>query len=60
MGGEGLESWWSESEGDGWVSLMGSEVDTFPKFFIKTSNAAEFNESDIQNIEASRKDDPII
>ena len=40
--------------------LLGSEVDNFMKFLIKTSNAIEFIESDIQNIEAPRIDDPII
>ena len=39
---------------------MGSEVDNFLKNFIKTSNAVEFIESGIQNIEAPRTDDPII
>ena len=32
-----------------WV--MGSEVDKLSKNFIKTSNAVEYIESDIQNIE---------
>ena len=40
--------------------MMGFEVDNFLKNFIKTSNAAEFIESDIQNIEAPSTDDPII
>ena len=39
---------------------MGSEVDNFPKFCIKKSNAVEFIKSDIQNIESPRIDDPII
>ena len=41
-------------------SLLGFEVNNFLKILIKTSNAMEFIESDIQNIEASRTDDPII
>ena len=40
--------------------MMGSKVDNFLKILIKTSNATEFIESDIQNIEAPRTDDPII
>ena len=46
--------------------LMGSDVDKLSKILIKISNALEFFESrsseksDIQNIEAPRKDDPII
>ena len=40
--------------------LLGSDVDKLSKILIKTSNAAEFIESDIQNIEAPRTDDPII
>ena len=40
--------------------LLGFEVDNFMKFFIKTSNAVEFIESDIQIIEAPRIDDPIV
>ena len=38
---------------------MGSEIDKLSKILIKTSNAAEFIESDIQNVEAPI-DDPII
>ena len=40
--------------------LLCFEVDTIFEFFIKTLNAAEYIESDVQNIEASRTDDPII
>ena len=40
--------------------MLGFEIDNFMKFFIKTSNTTEFIESDIQNIEAPRTDDPII
>ena len=40
--------------------LLGSEVDKIFKILIKTSNAAEYIKSDIQNIKASRIDDPII
>ena len=39
---------------------MGSEVDELSKILIKTSNTAEFIESDVQNIEAPRTDDHII
>ena len=42
------------------LRLMGSEVDNFLKFLIETSNTSEFIISDIQNIEAPRKDDRII
>ena len=42
-------------------TLLGSEADKPSKIFcIKTLNAAEYIESDIQNIEAPRTDDPII
>ena len=40
--------------------LLGSEVDKLSKIFIKTSNAAENIESDIQNTELPRTDDLII
>ena len=39
---------------------MGSEVDNFLKISIKTLNALEFIESDIQNIEAPRTGNLII
>ena len=39
---------------------MGSEVDKLSKILIKTANAAENIESDIQNTELPRIDDPII
>ena len=41
-------------------SLLGSMVDKISEILIKTSNVAEYIESDIQNIEAPRTDDPII
>ena len=40
--------------------LLGSKADKLFKISIKTSNVAEFIESDIQNIEAPRTDDHII
>ena len=40
--------------------VSGSEVDKLFKILIKTSNAAEYIESETQNIEAPRTDDPII
>ena len=40
--------------------LFGFEVNKPFDFFIKISNVAEYIESDIQSIEASRIDDPII
>ena len=40
--------------------LLGSEVDKPSKILIKTSNAVEYIELDIQDIEAPRTDDPII
>ena len=40
--------------------LLGFEVDKPFKILIKTSNATEYIELDIQNIEAPRTDDPII
>ena len=43
-----------------YTSLLGSKVDKLSNIFIKTSNAMEYIESDIQNIEAPRVDDPII
>ena len=48
----------------GWPSLffgvVGTKVDKPLKILIKTSNATEYIESYIQNIEASRVDDPIM
>ena len=40
--------------------MLGSKVDKLSKNFIKTSNAKEYIESDIQNIESPRTVDPII
>ena len=40
--------------------MLGSEVDKPSKIFIKTSNATEYIELYIQNIEAPRTDDTII
>ena len=40
--------------------MLGSEVDKPSKILIKTLNAAKYIESDIQNIEAPKTDDPII
>ena len=40
--------------------LLGPEIDKPSKILIKISNAAEYIELDIQNIEAERIDDPII
>ena len=40
--------------------MLGSKVDKFFKIWNKTSNAREFIESNIQNIEAPVIDDPII
>ena len=40
--------------------LLCSDVDKPREILIKTSNAAEYIESDIQNIEAPLIDDPII
>ena len=40
--------------------VLGYEVDKNFEILIKTLNAAELIESDIQNIEAPRIDDPII
>ena len=40
--------------------MLGSEVDKVSQILIKTSNAAEYSELDIQNIKAPRIDDPII
>ena len=42
------------------ISLLNSEVDKPYDVFIKTSNAAEYIELDIQKIEAPRIDDPLI
>ena len=39
--------------------VLGYEVDKLSQILIKTLNVAEFIESDIQNIEAPRTDDPI-
>ena len=39
---------------------MHFEVSKPSEFFIKASNAAEYNEFDVQNIERPRTDDPII
>ena len=41
------------------IPLLCFEVDKPSKILIKTSNAAEYIESNIQNIEALRIDDPI-
>ena len=41
-------------------TLMGSEVDKPSKFLIKTLNAAEYIESDIQKNEVPRTGDHII
>ena len=40
--------------------MLGSEVDKSFEILIKTSNAVEYIESDIQTIEAPRTDDPIV
>ena len=40
--------------------MLGSTVDKLSEVLIKTSNEMEYIESDIQNIEALRTDDPII
>ena len=40
--------------------LLGSEVDKYYKYLIKTSNAIEYIEAYIQNIKASRIDYLII
>ena len=40
--------------------VLGSEVDKPSKNFIKTLNALEYLESDIQNIEAPKIDDLIL
>ena len=42
------------------IRVLGSKIDRPSNFFIKTSNAAEYIELDIQNIEALRIDNPII
>ena len=39
--------------------MLGFEVDKPLNFFIKTLNAAEYIELDVQNIEELRKNDPI-
>ena len=41
-------------------TLMGSKVHKPSKFFIKTLNATEYIESDVQNNEAPRTSDHII
>ena len=40
--------------------MLGSEVNKLSKISIKTSNVVEYFESDVQNIEAPRIEDPII
>ena len=40
--------------------MLGSEINKPFIFFIKTMNAVEYIELDVQNIEALRIDDPII
>ena len=40
--------------------MMASEVDNFPKFWSKHQMQRKNIESDIQNTEAPRTDDPII
>ena len=40
--------------------FLGFEVDKISKILIKVSNAAEYIDLVIQNIEAPRTDDPII
>ena len=40
--------------------LLSFEVNKPSKILIKTSNAAKYIESDIQNIEVPRTDDPIL
>ena len=40
--------------------LLGSKVDKLSEILIKTSNASEYIESDIQNIEAPRIYDSIV
>ena len=40
--------------------LLGSEVNKLSKIYIKTSNTAEYIESDVQNIKAPRTNDPTI
>ena len=40
--------------------MLGSEVDKPSKLLIKTLNAVEYIELDIQNTEPPRTDDPII
>ena len=41
-------------------TLLGSKADKTSKIFIKILNIAEYIESNVQNIEAPRTDDPII
>ena len=40
--------------------MLGFEVNRFSKILIKTSNAVEYIEATIPNIEAPRTGDPII
>ena len=40
--------------------MLGYEADKLSEFFMKTSNAAEYIKSDIQNIKAQRIYNPII
>ena len=40
--------------------MLGSEVNKPSKILIKISSAVEYIESEIQNIEAPTRDDPII
>ena len=42
------------------MKFLGFEVNKLSKVLIRTLNAAEYIESDTQNIEAPRTDDPII
>ena len=42
------------------AKLLGSEVNKLSKILIKTLNAVEYSESNVQNVEARRIDDPII
>ena len=43
-----------------WCFVLGFEIEKLSKILIKTSNIAEYIESDIQNIKTPRTDDPII
>ena len=42
------------------IEMLGSEVNKPSKFLIKTSNTTKYIESDVQNIEVPRTNDPII